>query len=169
MKERGFEKISLKQFKKDFSIIDNIEEAYNKLMLPKRSTKNAAGYDFYSPFDFVLKPNETFKVPTGIKSYMKEKEYLTIVIRSSVGFKYNVRLCNQVGIVDSDYYNNEENEGHIWLAFKNEGNDYWEIKQGDRIAQGIFQVLLLVDEDEKPDTVRIGGIGSTNKGSGKDE
>jgi dUTP pyrophosphatase len=163
MRDRGFEKISFNQFKKDFYNYKNIKHMYEKLSLPKRSTINSAGYDFYSPYDFTLKPNETLKLPTGIKAYMKEDEYLTVVVRSSLGFKYNVRLCNQVGIVDADYYNNEQNEGHIWLAFKNEGNDYWIVKQGDRIGQGIFQKLLLADNDEKPDNIRVGGMGSTER------
>lgn len=163
MKDRGFEKISFEQFKKDFNKFNVEEETYDKIRLPKRTTINSAGYDFFSPVDFILKPNEIIKVPTGIKTYMKENEYLSIVIRSSLGFKYNIRLCNQVGIVDSDYYNNSENEGHIWLAYKNEGNDYWIVKQGDKIAQGIFQSILFADNEEIPTVVRTGGIGSTER------
>ena len=46
-----------------------------------------------------------------------KKEFLGIYIRSSLGFKYNIRMCNQVGIIDADYYNNKDNEGHIFCMF----------------------------------------------------
>ena len=89
---RYFEKISFNQFKND--IKDDIE-LYNELKIPKRSTKKSAGYDFYSLIDVVLKPNESIKIPTGIKSCMNDDEVLMIYVRSSMGFKYNIRMCNQ--------------------------------------------------------------------------
>lgn len=67
-----------------------------------------------------MKPGERKKVPTGIKSYFDRKEVLLLIVRSSMGFKYNIRLCNQVGVIDSDYYNNKDNEGHIWLMTQND-------------------------------------------------
>ena len=93
---------------------------------------------------------------------MNGDEYLAILVRSSMGFKYNVRLCNQVGIVDSDYYNNPDNEGHIFVALKNEGDKVFKVEKGDRYAQGIFQKYLLTDDDDA-DGERTGGFGSTNK------
>ena len=114
---RKFEKISFDQFKKD--IEDNID-LYEKYKLPSRATKLSAGYDFYSLYDFTLKPNEIIKIPTGIKASMNNDEVLMLFVRSSQGFKYNVRLCNQVGILDGDYYNNESNEGHIWIKIQNQ-------------------------------------------------
>ena len=110
---RKFEIISKKQFDIDFKDYDT---RYDELILPKRNTKFAAGYDFYLPFDIELKPNEIIKIPTGIKVCMNEDEFLGIYVRSSLGFKYNLRLCNQVGIVDYDYYNNNsyryDSSGH---------------------------------------------------------
>lgn len=99
---RCFEKISYNQFKKD--IFDNIDK-YNSFNLPYRSTKNSAGYDFESLIDVVLKPNEKVKIPTGVKAQMNSDEVLMLYVRSSMVFKYNVRMCNQTGIIDSDYYN----------------------------------------------------------------
>ena len=135
---------------------------YEDIKLPKRSTKTSAGYDFISPFAFELAPGEIIKVPSGIKATMNEDEFLAILVRSSMGFKYNIRLCNQVGIIDSDYYNNEDNEGHIFVALKNEGDKVYKIEKGDRYAQGIFQKYLLTDDDTA-DGKRKGGLGSTNK------
>lgn len=163
MRCRGFEKVSFEQFKKDLKEFNNIDHLYGGINLPKRSTIGSAGYDFSSLYSFVLKPGEIIKIPTGIKVYMKEDEYLTIVVRSSTGFKYNVRLCNQIVIVDTDYYNNKNNEGHIWLALQNHGDKDWIVKEGERICQGVFGKFLIVDNEGKDFKERIGGIESTGK------
>ena len=155
---RKFEKISFKQFKKD--IIDS-KETYNSYNIPVRHTNCSAGYDFESILSFELQPGEIKKIPTGIKVQMNQDEMLMIVVRSSTGFKYNVRMCNQVGIIESDYYNNSSNEGHMWIALQNEGTEVFKVEAGDRIAQGIFVKFLTVDEEEKIDNERNGGLGST--------
>ena len=157
---RYFEKIRFEQFKKDCS--DDIE-LYNSYSLPKRSTKYSAGYDFFSLYDFILKPGEIKKIPTGVKICMNEDEMLMLVVRSSMGFKYNVRMCNQIGIFESDYYNNINNEGHAWLKLQNEGDKDYIVKKGDAICQGIFTKFLTVDNEEKIINERKGGLGSTNK------
>ena len=157
---RKFEKISFKQYKKD--VCDNLED-YNNFNLPKRSTKYSAGYDFEASQNYVIKPNEIVKIPTGIKVTMNQDEMLMIVVRSSMGFKYNVRMCNQVGIIESDYYNNESNEGHMWVALQNHGTNDYIINKGDKFAQGIFVKFLTVDNEEEIKTERKGGFGSTTK------
>lgn len=145
---RMFEKISFEQFKID---IEDNKELYNEFQMPSRDTFYAAGYDFHSLFDFVIKPGEIKKIPTGIKALMEEDETLLIVIRSSQGFIYNVRLINQVGVIDKDYYNNPTNEGHIWIGLKNEGDRDYIVKKGDGFAQGIFMKYLLTDNDNLND------------------
>lgn len=157
---RTLEKISYEQFKKDTKLTKKI---YNQYSIPKRSTKSSAGYDFEVLEDFTIKPNEIKLIPTGIKAQMNEDEVLMIYIRSSLGFKYNIRICNQTGIIDSDYYNNPSNEGHIFIKIQNEGTETKEFKQGDKIAQGIFLKYLTVDNEEKINNQRTGGIGSTNE------
>ncbi|MBE6146775.1 MAG: hypothetical protein E7168_00410 [Firmicutes bacterium] len=157
---RYFEKISFEQFKKDVCDDKNLYESYN---IPKRSTKESAGYDFESLFDFILKPGEIKKFPLGIKVNMNSGEVLFIVVRSSMGFKYNVRLCNQVGVIDKDYYNNDNNEGHMWIKLENQGDKDYVVSKGDKICQGIFMPFLVVDNEEKIENVRTYGIGSTDR------
>lgn len=163
---RKFEIISKKQFDIDFK---NYNIDYESLILPKRNTKFSAGYDFYLPFDIELKPNEIIKIPTGIKAIMNEDEFLGIYVQSSLGFKYNIRLCNQVGIIDYDYYNNIDNEGHMFVRLENEGETTVTLKKNDRYVQGIFQKYYIVDDEEKIENKRIGGLGSTNKGDDNNE
>ena len=157
---RKFEKISAEQFKKDFADFDT---KYSEIILPVRKTMYSAGYDFYLPFDIMLESNQITRIPTGIKVQMNEDEFLGIYVRGSIGFKYNIRMCNQVGIVDADYYNNNDNEGHIFIKLQNESEKNVSLKKGDRIVQGIFQKYYIVDDDDAEEK-RKGGFGSTNKG-----
>ena len=142
---RNFEKISFKQFAKD---IKNDKELYNCVRIPQRDSDFTAGYDIYLLNDIKLEPNEKIKIPTGLKCYFEKDEVLLIIVRSSTGFKYNVRLCNQVGVIDADYYNNKDNEGHIWLKIQNEGDKSVVFHKGEAIVQGIFLKYLTTNNDE---------------------
>lgn len=157
---RYFEKISFKQFCLDVSENKRLYEEY---VLPKRGSKYSGGYDFFAIYDIVIKPGEIVKIPTGYKAKFLSDEILMLVVRSSMGFKYNVRMCNQVGIIDSDYNNNDENEGHIWVALQNEGDKDFVIKKGEAYCQGVFIKYLTCGDDV--DEIRNGGIGSTDKES----
>ena len=168
-----FEKVTYTQFFNSFvdtfrivksddeKIKSEIETTYKDLILPKRATTGSAGYDFKSPVDFTLKPKETIKMPTGIRCKMDEDIVLMIYPRSSLGFKYRLILDNTVGIIDSDYYNSD-NEGHIFIKFTNLGDKILEIKKGDGIAQGIFLPYFITTDDEVSNK-RNGGIGSTDR------
>lgn len=141
---RDFEKISYEQFKKD---IADDRELYNQYKLPQRDSDSTAGYDIYLLEDLVIEPNEIKKIPTGIKSFFEKDEVLFLIVRSSTGFKYNIRLCNQVGVIDADYYNNKNNEGHMWIKIQNEGNERVIIPKGEAIVQGIFLNYLTTRSD----------------------
>lgn len=162
-----FEKVSFEQYKKDyfdtFNTLDNVEEIYNNIKLPKRATKGSAGYDFFAPFEICLKPNETIKVPTGIRVYMEDGWVLKNYPRSGLGFKYRLQLNNTVGIIDSDYYYSS-NEGHIMSKITNDSNEGKTIviKQNEGFTQGIFIEYGITYDDEVND-IRNGGFGSTTK------
>lgn len=157
---RYFEKISFDQFKKD---VKNSKKLYESIILPVRSTKKSAGYDIRSIEDGIVKPGESKIFKTGLKVNMNDDEVLFIFTRSSQGYKYNVTLANSVGVIDSDYYNNPDNEGHFSVKLINLGDKDFEVKIGDKIAQGVFTKFLTVDNEEEINNVRVGGIGSTGK------
>ena len=157
---RKFYKISYKQFKKD--VCDD-KELYESIELPKRSTSKSAGYDIRSIEEYTLKPGESHAFKTGVKVEMNDDEVFFIFDRSSVGFKYDVCLSNSVGVIDADFYNNPENEGHMAIKLINHGTKEFKVNIGDRIAQGIFVKFLTVDDEDKNIKIRKGGIGSTNK------
>ena len=165
-----FEKVSYEQFEsawkdsfgKPSMITDkSIKDAYYPIELPQRATKGSAGYDFYSPLSFVLEPGETIKIPTGVRCGMNDDWVLMLFPRSGLGFKYKIFLCNTFGLVDSDYYESD-NEGHIMIKLMNCGDTDLRVKEGDKICQGVF-LLYGITMDDDCDGVRNGGFGSTGE------
>ena len=164
-----FFKVSYEEFEKGMKDTfktmpeKEIEELYWDIKLPKRATKGSAGYDFYTPFSFTLKPGETIKIPTGIRAKMEEDWVLKLYPRSGLGFKFRLQLNNTVGIIDSDYFNSD-NEGHIFAKITNDSNEdkIISLDKGAGFMQGIFlEYGITVDDDA--DGVRNGGFGSTGK------
>ena len=159
-----FEKVSLGEFAKhitDWNDTD-IEETYENIQLPRRSTPGSAGYDFFSPFNIFLSPKESIVIETGIRCFLDEDKVLQIYPRSGLGFKFQMGLANTVGIIDSDYVNSD-NEGHIMIKITNNGNQELHISEGKAFAQGIItQYFTTVDDAEVEKQVRNGGFGSTN-------
>lgn len=138
------------------------EYAGRGLALPCRGTHFSAGYDLAAAAEIALGPGQVALVPTGLKAYMQPDEYLAVHIRSSLAVKHGLALANSQGIIDSDYYDNPDNEGHILVALINAGPREFRIETGMRIAQGIFCRYLLADGDGSArKTERTGGIGST--------
>lgn len=150
--------------KRGFEIAKGFENA--NINLPKRSTKNSAGYDIEAAEDSVVpafKPGQKpVLVKTGLKAYMQSDEVLILANRSSNPGKKGLILANSIGVVDSDYYGNPDNDGHIMFAFFNFKDEDIEIKKGERIGQGMFQKYLVTDDDTA-EGERTGGFGSTNK------
>ena len=133
--------------------------------LPYHGSERSAGFDFFSKESVVIRSGFKHKFITDIKAYMLPDEYLKIVVRSSIGMKKGLELTSQVGIIDSDFYNNPENEGNISIELKNDTKEDVFIEKGERIAQGIFKKFLMADEGtySVPENYkRSGGIGSTN-------
>lgn len=132
------------------------------MKLPERSTKKSAGYDFYSMEDVVCKSHKITMIPTGVKAKMEDNETLLLFNRSSNPKKKGLIILNGVGVVDADYYENEENDGEIAGLFYNMREEDVEIKAGDKIMQGIF-VKYEKTEDDEAEGERSGGFGSTGK------
>ena len=150
-RERGFE----------------IEKGFenNNIKLPIRKTKYSAGYDIEAAEDTLIpsfkKGMKPTLVKTGIKAYMGEDEVLILANRSSNPGKKGLILANSIGVIDSDYYGNPDNDGHIMFAFFNVKEEDIIIKKGEAIGQGLFQKFLTTDDDIASGE-RKGGFGSTS-------
>lgn len=129
-------------------------------IVPKRSTKGSAGYDFYAPCDVLVSANScTELIFLNIKAMMPSNIYLQMIIRSSLAVKHNIVLETS-GVIDADYYGNEDNDGNIGIKLRNNSDKNYFIKKGERIAQGVFLQYYLTDDDNAEGT-RNGGYGST--------
>lgn len=178
MKGIKFEKVSFGAFLKDAlvcsvdqrvvwdtdypSFSDYLKNIYDRIEVPTRKTKGSAGYDFNCPFEINIDPEKKVKFPTGIKAKMPEGVVLQVHIRSSLGIKHDLCITNTTGIIDSDYYNNTNNEGDIIISLTNNGANNYVTESHKAVAQGIF-TKYETTEDDKTDGERIGGIGSTSK------
>lgn len=160
----------------------------NIFELPKRSTSKSAGYDIYvihpKVFEFLMNTNmqartldDVWKavveanekvvkcnkngvivLPTALKAYMQDDEFLLTTVRSGSGIKNGIQQANPPSVIDADYFENKDNDGHIYFAIRNNGLRF--DKPVMRIAQGVFMKYLIADNDNAKN-IRIGGIGST--------
>ena len=141
---------------------------FEDVKLPQRSTVGSAGYDFFAPEDITIPSSinedgsisEPFLLKTGVKAKFPSNEVLLLFNRSSNPKRKSLVIPNSVGVVDSDYYNNPDNEGEIGFLFWNLSREDIEIHKGEKIGQGIFQKFLTVDNDLVTQE-RLGGFGST--------
>ena len=164
-KVRGFEEVvdSKKQYAKVVDVFGEKKTMYPPVQLPVRADSRSAGYDFFSPTDVTILPKQKVVLWTNVKAYMQPDEVLEVYPRSSLGVKQGIMLANTVGIIDSSYYGNPQNDGNIGLALYNTSGTAVEIKRGDRIAQGIFKKYLVADNDVTITEERQGGFGSSGK------
>lgn len=138
---------------------DNHRQTTGKITLPKRATAKSAAYDFYSPIDVTIQPNQSYLIWTDVKACCNDNEVFIINVRSSMG-KQPIMLANSQGWVDCDYFSNPDNDGNIGINLRNIGNTPYIIQRGDRIAQGMF-INYFVTDDDNATTKRNGGFGST--------
>lgn len=152
MKTRGFE------------IAKGFED--KGINLPIRKTKSSAAYDLEAAEDIVLpsfeKGSKPILIPTGLKAYMQPDEMLVIVPRSSSPKKQGISYPHSMGVIDADYYENPDNDGHIFVQCINLKDEEVKIKKGEAVGQATFQKFLTIDNDQA-DGIRTGGFGSTDK------
>lgn len=148
--------------KRGFEIVSKYKDA--GIELPVRKTAASAGYDLQAAEDVILLPHAVTIVPTGLKAYMQQDEYLGLHVRSGFSIKNKISCINNQGIIDADYYNSPGNEGHIMVPLINHGEEPVQVAKGMRIAQGIFYRYLTVDGDAAGQGAqRTGGFGSTGE------
>ena len=166
-----FSKVSFEQFVEDCKgilgdvYIENkmeyLSEKYKNINIPKRSTACSAGHDISTPFNIKMTPHQSITIPTGLRCEMDRDYVMLIFARSSLGIKKGMTIANTVPVVDADYAY-ADNEGHIFICIKNNGEDTLELEEGDKIVQAVFVPFGVADEEEIT-TERTGGIGSTGK------
>ena len=177
-----FHKVSFEQFVESFKPIytsqlspeqvysdKDIENAakviYDLIRLPERATAGSNGYDFFFPFgDTEIAPGQSIIIPTGIKVKLNPGWALLVYSRSSLGFNYRVLIEENVAVIDEDYFDNINNEGHIFIKIINDNREGQTVtlRLGAAFCQGLFTLTGRAVNDNVT-TERVGGIGSTNK------
>lgn len=140
---------------------EDMRKTSGEITLPTRADNGSAGYDFYAPTNYKCEPHKVTKIWTDVKAYMNKDEVLLLDIRSSMGGKFH--LATTIGVIDSTYADNPDNDGCIGAFLVNDTDEIIEIKKGDRIAQGIFMKYLITDDDKPLSDIRKGGYGSTGR------
>ena len=164
-----FEKVSWGQFQKDYVDtfgegktinMDDVRKIYDDIKLPCRKTRFSAGHDISIPFNITLPSKEKLMIPTGVRCKMDTDYVMIIAPRSSLGIKKGLRISNTIPVIDSDYYD-ANNEGHIFVSVINDGKEPIKFKAGDNIVQALFVPYGIADDDVVT-AERTGGIGSTD-------
>jgi len=138
-----------------------IKKLTPEAIIPAYQTKEAAGFDLHSIEDVVLKPNERRLIGTGLAFEIEYGYEVQIRPRSGLAFKYGITVLNSPGTIDSDY------RGEIKVLLINLGEEEFEIKKGERIAQAVVAPVIQAqfeEVEELSSTSRgSGGFGSTGK------
>ena len=145
-----------------FEVVKNeFKKNEGEIKLPTRASEHSAGYDFYSPVNVTIEPNQSVMIWTDVKAHMYYDNVLLLNVRSSMG-KHPIMIANTQGWIDSDYWSNPDNDGNIGFRLFNLGTTPYEIKVGDRIGQGMF-VNYGTTMNDKTTTKRSGGFGHSGK------
>ena len=156
-----FMKVSRERFEADWQeAFPDLPAPYDALKLPARATAGSAGYDFYAPVAFELRPGQSITLPTGVRARIDDGWALLLFPRSGLDFKYRLQLNNTVGVVDADYFG-ARNEGHIFIKLTNAGERVLRVGAGEAFAQGLFLPHGITCDDDA-DGLRTGGFGSTD-------
>ncbi len=142
-----------------FEIVSAYEDL--DIKIPRRATSHSAGYDLASIEEVTINAGEIKMIPTGLKVMIPDDEALFVFPRSSLGIKKGLMMSNSVGVIDADYYNNPNNEGHIMVPLINFSQKPTTIEKGERVAQGIFMNYKKTSDDQPADLTRVGGFGSS--------
>lgn len=130
------------------------------IKMPVRKTKYSVCYDCYSPIEIDIKPGDTQLIFTNVKAYCNHDEGFILASTSGMG-KRGIILANGIGIIESDYADNESNDGNIGFMLHNIGKNVYHVGVGDKVGQIFFFKFLTVDDEEEITAVRKGGFGST--------
>ena len=138
-----------------------IKKLKPEALIPSYQTSLAAGFDLHSIEDYILKPMERKLIKTGLAFEIEEGYEVQIRPRSGLAYKHGITVLNSPGTVDADY------RGEIMVLLINLGNEIFEIKKGDRIAQAVVASVIQAEFEEVSELSATkrgkGGFGSTGK------
>jgi len=124
------------------------------LPLPRYASEDAAGLDVTAAEELTLQPGQRHAVATGFAIEIPRGFEVQVRPRSGLAFKHGITCLNTPGTIDSDY------RGEVKVILVNLGQEPFEIRRGERIAQLVPAAVL------RADFVEVGALGDTTRGSG---
>ncbi|KTW32055.1 deoxyuridine 5'-triphosphate nucleotidohydrolase [Pneumocystis jirovecii RU7] len=129
-----------------------VKKLSGRAITPKRGSLYAAGYDIYSSCDTVVPAHGKALVDTDIAIAVPSGTYGRIAPRSGLALKASI--STGAGVIDADY------RGQVKVLLFNHGNEDFQIKYGDRIAQLILEKICT------PEVAVVEYLEETSRGSG---
>jgi dUTP pyrophosphatase len=129
--------------------------------LPHYATAHSAGMDLRANLaaPIVLAPGQRALIPTGLFLELPEGTEAQVRPRSGLAFKHGVTVLNAPGTIDADY------RGEVGVLLINHGQEPFEVKDGERVAQLVVARYVRVTFAESDDLNKsergAGGFGHT--------
>ena len=144
-------------------LIDRVEIAVlDPNCVPVYKTEGAAGADLYTREESVIRNGKIGRIPLGVRLNIPLDLSGELLLRSSAPEKYNVRIPNGLGLIDSDFH------GEISLTIENREEGVLVIPKHTRLCQIVFRPVVIADFNvvseeymDSLDTVRSAGFGDT--------
>lgn len=128
---------------------------------PTYMTASAVGADIFSSETVTIQPFEVGTIPTGIKAKFSAEEGLFGFIRSSTPRKKGLILANGVGVIEADYYGNDDNDGNIGILVLNITQEPVTVERFERLGQLVLAPIVRFDNAGYAGQTR-GASGSTD-------
>lgn len=119
--------------------------------IPTRGSKFAAGYDLYSAYDYTINARGKEMVKTDLQIALPSSCYGRVAPRSGLAWKHSIDVG--AGVIDEDY------RGPVNVILFNFGDQDFQIKRGDRIAQ------LICEKIEQTDIKEVQDLDETDRGT----
>lgn len=128
-------------------------------VLPAYATAGAAGFDLLAAENAEVWPGHRCLIRTGLCFEIPLGMEMQVRPRSGLAAKHGITVLNAPGTIDSDF------RGEVAVILLNTSELMFEVRRGDRIAQGVIAPVhraAFVEVEELSDTARgAGGFGST--------
>jgi dUTP pyrophosphatase len=136
-----------------------IKRIDKSLPLPIYATAGSVGFDLLCREDREILPRQIELIPGNVIVRIPTGYFLILTLRSSTPRRKSLLIPNGVGIIDQDYCGEGD---ELKVQVLNFSEEAVQVKKGERIAQGLFIPVMLVEWEEIEEVGQgRGGFGST--------
>ena len=129
------------------------KKLYPDAQLPQTMRPGDAAMDFYAYRDYELKPGQRVIVETGVAIAIPLGYWGNVRDRGGLPAKHGIHTMG--GVFDSNY------RGDVSIIMINLGQEIYNIKKGDRIAQ------MIIEKHEDIEVEEASELDDTNRGENR--